>query len=209
MSVTPTPLPVDLPRTISKTEINDLPLIHFTERVHLVTTPTALRLAVRHLTEESLLGFDTESRPSFRKGQNFPVSLVQLAGARGVYLFQLERIGQLGALVPLLENPRIVKAGVALHDDVRRLREVLPFEGGGFAEVSDLSRDLGVENTGLRALAALFLGHRISKGAQLSNWAKPRLSRKQIIYAATDAWVSRELYRVLSSYRPDGQRFSE
>ncbi|MGF1451502.1 MAG: 3'-5' exonuclease [Opitutales bacterium] len=188
------------PRSISKAEINELPLIRFTERVHLVTTGAALQLAVRRLSQEQLLGFDTESRPSFRKGQNFPVSLVQLAGSEGVYLIQLGRVGNLSALVPLLENPAIIKAGVALHDDVRRLREVVPFEAGGFAEVSDLSRDLGVENTGLRPLAALFMNGRISKGAQLSNWAKPRLSRKQIIYAATDAWVSRELYRIVAGY---------
>lgn len=182
------------PRTIAKEEINELPLCRFTECVHLVTTGASLRLALRELQQESVLGFDTESRPAFKKGQSFPVSLVQLAGEHGVYLFPLGALGGLSSLVPLLENPKIVKAGVALRDDLRRLRELCPFEAGGFCEISDLTRTLGVENTGLRSLAAIFLGCRISKGAQLTNWAKRNLTRKQIIYAATDAWISRELY---------------
>ena len=194
-------LAADLPATISKAEINEIPLVRFTERVHLVTTSAAVQLAVRKLSQEEVLGFDTESRPAFKKGQSFPVSLLQLAGSEGTYLFQLNRIGSLAPLLPLLENPHVLKAGVALHDDVRRLRELTPFEAGGFVEVSDLTRELGIENTGLRPLAALLLGFRISKNAQLTNWAKSRLNRKQVIYAATDAWVSRELYQAVMKLR--------
>lgn len=182
------------PTTIAKEAVNELPLARFTRTVHLVTTPAAEALAVRELAAERIIGFDTESRPAFRKGDNFPPSLVQLAGSASVFLFQVNRLGGLTGLLPLLEAPALKKVGVALHDDIRRLQRITPFEPSGFEEISDLSRDLGVVPTGLRSLSAIFMGVRISKNAQLSNWARPSLTRKQITYAATDAWISRELY---------------
>lgn len=184
----------DVPESITKDAVNALPLVRFTEEVHLITTADAERLAMRELMQERILGFDTESRPAFRKGDHFPPSLVQLASSKGVYLFQISQLGGLKALIPLMEHPEIVKAGVALHDDIRRLQQIAHFEPGGFAEISDYSRELGVQNTGLRSLVGIFMQMRISKNAQLSNWARRQLCRKQIIYAATDAWVSRELY---------------
>ena len=186
---TPTPL------TITREQINELELARFTHTAHVVTTPQAVDLAVRELMAEPVLGFDTESRPSFRKGESFPPSLIQLASSQAVYLFQLGRIGGFEGLVPLLEAGHILKAGVALHDDIRRLWQIHPFEPGGFVEISDLTRELGVEKTGLRSLAGLFLGVRISKGAQLSNWARPHLTQRQVAYAAADAWFSLQLYQ--------------
>ncbi len=189
---------IENPLSITKDEVNRLELARYTQFVHIVSTHQALALAVRELEQEPLLGFDTESRPSFRKGQNFPPSLIQIATSRAVYLIQLGRLDGIQELIRVLESPRILKVGVALHDDIRRLRQMYDFEPGGFVDVADIARELGVEKTGLRSLAGIFLKVRISKNAQLSNWARSQLTRKQICYAATDAWISRELYLRIS-----------
>ncbi len=186
-----------IPERISKDEINELPLARFPGRIHLVTTQAAVTVAVKRLAKSEVLGFDTESRPSFRKGDNFPPTVVQFADADDAYIFQIGRLGGIDGIRPLLENKDILKVGVALHDDVKRLKEVDDFKPGGITEIADLSKPLGIENTGLRSLVALFLGRRISKGAQVSNWARRTLSQGQINYAATDAWISRELYMKL------------
>ncbi len=196
------PVEGDKLRKISKEDINKLPLAKFGGTIHLITTPSAAEQAVKRLSRESILGFDTESRPSFRKGENFPPSLVQFAAGDGVYLFQLGRIGGLDALVRILENPAISKVGVALHDDIKRLKAIQDFEEAGFVEISNISRKLSIGNTGLRSLAALLLGIRISKGAQVSNWARRQLTQSQMVYAATDAWISRELYLKLQEEHP-------
>lgn len=183
-----------LPERITKQEINQLPLARFPGRIHLVTTPAAVTVMCERLGNASVLGFDTESRPSFRKGDNFPPTIVQFADAEDAYIVQIGRLGGIDGIRPLLENPDILKVGVALHDDVKRLKDVGEFEPGGITEIADLSKALGIENTGLRSLVGILLGKRISKGAQVSNWARSNLSQGQLNYAATDAWISRELY---------------
>jgi len=178
---------------ISKQEINQLPLARFPGRIHLVTTPAAVTIALEQLMQSRILGFDTESRPSFRKGDNFLPSVVQFADADSAYIFQVSRLGGIEGIKPLLENAGILKVGVALHDDIKRLQEIATFVPGGITEIATLSKALGIENTGLRSLVALLLRCRISKGAQVSNWARRTLSQNQLNYAATDAWISREL----------------
>ena len=184
-----------LPSRIEKTAIMELPLIRYTGSVSLVTTQEELLASVEHLSGEDVLGFDTETKPSFRRGQSHPVSLLQFAAHNHVYLYQLHKLKDLGPLNELLSNASIAKAGVALHDDVRLLNELHSFDPKGFVEISSITREWGIENTGLRSLAALLLGHRISKSMQVSNWGKSTLTRAQIIYAATDAWVARCLYQ--------------
>lgn len=188
-------------RKISKEDINKLPLAKYGGIIHLITTPIAAKYAVRRLSREKILGFDTESRPSFRKGDNFLPSLVQLASQDEVYLFQLGRIGGLRELRQIFADPAIYKVGVALHDDIKRLKAIEDFAEAGFVEISSITREQSIGNTGLRSLAALLLGIRISKGAQVSNWARLQLTHAQMLYAATDAWVSRELYMVLQKNR--------
>lgn len=160
----------------------------------MVTTPEAEKLAVAELKHEAVLGFDTESRPSFKKGESYPPSLVQLASSNAVYLFQLNRTQSIDQLIPLFSNPAIRKVGIALHDDIKKLCEFADFKPAGFEDVSVVTKKLGITNTGLRSLAGIFLQIRISKGAQVSNWARKMLNQNQLIYAATDAWISRALY---------------
>ncbi len=194
------PSPPQIPPTIAKDKINDLPLARYEGPVSVIAKQRDLLEAVDYLRDESLLGFDTESRPSFRRGDNHPVALLQLAGVERVFLFQLQLLDNLDPLFSLLADPAIRKAGVAIRDDIRKLRDLAEFPQANFVEISDLSRRLDVSNTGLRSLCALFLGFRVSKGAQVTNWARRDLAENQIAYAATDAWVSRLLYLKLASF---------
>lgn len=180
--------------SIPKASINEFPLCRYDGPIELVHDDAGAQRALEQLRRESVLGFDTESRPVFRRGQSYPPSLLQLAGADRVWLFQLQRMENLDPVFELLSDPAIIKAGVALRDDIKKLNEILPFKDGGFLEISAYTQKVGVVNTGLRSLSAIFLNHRISKGAQVSNWAKTHLAPAQITYAATDAWVSRQLY---------------
>ncbi|MGC6455387.1 MAG: 3'-5' exonuclease [Coraliomargaritaceae bacterium] len=190
------PDPVERPTTrrISKAEINELPLIAWEGPVQILDTVDAMESAVEKLAGEAHLGFDTETRPSFKKGEYYPPALVQLANADCVYLFRISQTKTLDPLRPLFESSHILKTGVAIADDVKELRAMEEFRPAGFIEVADLTKKLGYENRGLRALAALLLEGRISKAAQVTNWAREQLDAKQIRYAATDAWISREIY---------------
>lgn len=179
---------------LSREEINALPLICYGGTVRVVNAPALLGSAIEVLGMEEVLGFDTETKPCFRKGASHPPSILQLAGSRAVYVFQLSRVGSAGALAGLLGDPRIVKAGVSVGRDVKELQALFPFEPAHFVELADLSTRAGIKNNGLRGLAACLMGGRISKSAKTSDWSRDRLSESQVFYAATDAWVSREIY---------------
>lgn len=181
-------------RKISKAEINALPLIQWEGETRLLNTIGEMEDAVAELSNCSHLGFDTETRPTFKKGQYYPPALIQLATEDCVYLFRISKVETLDPVLPILESADILKTGVAIKDDVKELRAMQDFEPAGFVEIADMTVKLGYENRGLRALAGLLLGGRISKGAQVSNWAREELDNKQIRYAATDAWISREIY---------------
>jgi len=182
------------PERISKEAINQLPLQSYEGRIEVVRDLESAENACAQLAKDSVLGFDTETRPSFKKGQSFKPSLIQLAGSDCIYLFQNKLMGSLAPMKELFESPDILKAGVAIHDDIKGLQSLEKFDPQGFVEISKFTTPLGIINTGLRALCGIFLGIRISKRAQISNWARRNLQPNQITYAATDAWVSRELY---------------
>jgi len=181
-------------RSLSKDDINALPLRRYNGAVHIVATKAALRKALGGLKGERVLGFDTETRPTFGKGpENLP-ALLQLATSQATYLFQLKRISLPESLRAILADSSVIKAGIAVRDDIRVLQRIAPFEAKGFVDLSEVARQNGLQTMGLRNMAANLLGFRISKTAQCSNWEAPKLSPKQILYAATDAWVSRELH---------------
>ncbi|MDH3287510.1 MAG: 3'-5' exonuclease domain-containing protein 2 [Betaproteobacteria bacterium] len=181
-------------KSISKEDIANLPIRRYEGKVSLVTTLHDLQEAREDIREERVVGLDTETRPSFRKGENHLPCLVQAATARAVYLFQLSRLDVFPALVELLAKPDLAKAGVALAHDLRQLKLVFPFTVENVVDLGVVARRRGLGQTGVRNLAGMFLGFRIPKGNRTSNWAAPRLSPAQITYAATDAWACRELF---------------
>lgn len=185
---------IDFTPKLSKQEINALPLIAWDGPIEVLNTIEAMEAVTAELLSESHLGFDTETRPTFKKGQYYPPALVQLATAEKVFLFRICVTQTLEPLKPIFESADILKTGVALKDDVKELQKMEAFQPEGFVDVTELTSKLKIESRGLRALAGLLLDGRISKGAQVSNWAKQELDAKQISYAATDAWVSRELF---------------
>jgi len=193
-STTPVDLQNGMARAISREEMANLPIRRYEGEVCLVTTPQERARALADLRQESVVGFDTETRPSFSKGESHPTCLVQAATASAVYLFQLRRLDVFEILAELLAAPRIVKAGVALAHDLRSLRLVFPFTEQNVLDLGVVARRCGLDQTGLRNLAGIFLGFRVPKGNRTSNWAAAQLSAQQITYAATDAWVCRELF---------------
>ncbi len=189
------------PQRLTKNEINACPITKWQGPVHVIRTAGELADAVRHLAKETLLGFDTETRPAFKKGESYPPSLLQLAGGQEVFIFQLQHLGLPKPLRSLLAQPEITKAGVALTYDLRELQQLAPFHPARCVDLGSMAKEAGLQNQGLRGLAAVLLGLRISKAAQTSNWARSTLTPLQILYAATDAWLSRALYQKLLQVR--------
>ena len=188
---------VPLDRKMSRDEINSLDISAYQGPVELVRSHEHMLSAVRKLRKESLLGFDTETRPAFEKGVSYPTALVQLATCNCVYIFQLQFLEDPGKLFSVLANRKTIKAGVSIADDVKALRELSDFEPAGLVDIGLCARKCGMQHHGLRGLAALLLGFRITKSSRRYNWALPRLRQSAIRYAATDAWVGRELYLVM------------
>ena len=184
----------DRPRSISRDEINALPIRRWEGEVHIVASPAEAARALAEIREETVTGFDTETRPAFRPGESYLPSLAQFATARAVYLFQLRSREVAAAVAEVLSAAPIVKAGVGLADDLKALKKVIEFAEKSTVDLGAAAMRQGLKQTGVRSLAALFLGFRIPKGTKTSNWARPRLTHQQIAYAATDAWVCRELY---------------
>jgi ribonuclease D len=181
-------------RRMSKDEINDCPIKRWTGRTSVVRNSDELAAAMPKLASQTLLGFDTETRPAYKKGESYLPSLLQLASDKEVFIFQLKHLGLAKQLCGILADPAIIKAGVSLDYDIRELKKLANFKAAGFMDLADLAKKAGIKNHGLRGLAAVLLGIRITKGAQTSNWSKDVLTRQQIHYAATDAWVGHKLY---------------
>lgn len=194
--------------SITKAEINQKSLLEYEGPITLVSEDEALGPILEALGRETVLGFDTETRPAFRKGESYLPSLLQLAGEDHVWLFQIQQMRELGALFEILARRDILKCGAAIARDVKELQELHGFKAAGFADVGHMAEKRGFKNTGLRPLTALLLEGRISKSAQVSNWEAKTLEPKQITYAATDAWVSRKLYFALREL-PEVERNEE
>lgn len=182
---------------VTPEEVNNLPLTYYEGKIVLIQDQDKIKEAVEEINQHKVIGFDTETRPTFTKGQFYHISLVQLAIPDKVFLFRINHSTFAKPLIDLMANKNILKVGVGLRDDVIGLQKLQDFEPGGFKELHDYVVDLGVRNTGLRKLAAILLSIRISKGQQTSNWENTKLSYNQLRYAATDAWVCLEMYNIL------------
>jgi len=176
---------------------SELPILRFPGEIRVVDRPEGVEPMARDLAREPLLGFDTETRPTFLKGQKHLPALVQLATADRAYIIQLRRAGFTAALIALLSDPKVLKIGVGVRDDLTALQQLSPFMPQGFVDLGDLAKSKGIAQRGARSLTARFLQGRLSKSVQTSNWAVKDLSERQKTYAATDAWVCLRIYPLL------------
>jgi ribonuclease D len=187
-------LPPETAQEISREQIAGLPVRRYEGALLLVESPPDLERAMRDIRQEAVVGFDTETRPAFRPGESYLPSLVQFATASAVYLLQVQQQDYSAAMREVFSSEKVVKAGVAVTDDLRGLRKLFEFEERAVVDLGKVAKRHGLKQSGVRNLAGMFLGARIPKGAKTSNWAARRLTQQQIEYAATDAWACRELY---------------
>ncbi|AWW32316.1 3'-5' exonuclease domain-containing protein 2 [Echinicola strongylocentroti] len=187
-----------IPYKISKDEVNELPLGHFEGDIVLIEDEKLVPEAVEELSKYSKIGFDTETRPSFRKGVHHEVSLLQLSTPEKAFLFRLNHVGFPSSVRRILEDPNRVKIGAAVRDDIKALKKLEPsFSQASFFDLNEELKKVGFHNVGVRNLSAMVLNIRISKSEQVSNWEAEELTPKQQLYAATDAWACLEIFNEL------------
>ena len=182
--------------SVAQEEIDKLPLGTFPGEIRVIDKPGLdYERAIFYLRRQTILGFDTESRPVFSPGQrNNGVALLQLSGPKRAYLFRLQTLGMRKSLCAILASENILKIGAAALDDVRGLQRLHGFKAAGFIDLQKIAWEWGIRDKSVKKLAANILGCRISKAQQLSNWEAETLTEAQCRYAATDAWVCREMY---------------
>ncbi len=183
--------------SISREEIAELETKKFAGELYYVDSASKFEKALLSLKDQPILGFDTETKPTFKKGILNDVSLLQLSTGNCAYLFRLNKIGLPESLTDILADPKVQKVGVAIHDDLSSLQKLTPFNPDGFIELQQFVKDYGIKDNGLKKLTANILGFKISKRQQTSNWEAETLSEAQVEYAATDAWVCYEIYKTL------------
>ena len=182
------------PERLTKEHVKSLPIISFRGTIHLIDKKKDIEEAIKILSKERVLGFDTETRPNFKKGQKNSVSLLQLSTQNDAYLFRLNLLGLPREILSLLSDKNILKIGVAIIDDIRALQKLCRFEPEGFVELSSIGKQLGIITCGLQNLAAIFFGVRITKKERLTNWERRQFNESQCLYAATDAWICLEMF---------------
>ena len=189
------------PSDISKEDINILPLDQYNGEIILIDKVEDVALAMKEISQYTTVGIDTETKPVFVRGQYNHVSLIQIAIPNKVFLIRLHKTGLTVELCDFFENKNIMKLGIALSDDIKDLQKLKSFQAGGFFELNQMVKPIGIESNGLKKLVAIILGYRISKSAQVSNWEAPELTEKQLRYGATDAYVCLEMYEKLKQMK--------
>lgn len=184
-------------QSISNDEVAALEAVQFTGEICVVNTPQSLTEACKHLAKQSIIGFDTETRPSFTAGVTNKVALLQLYGGGKCFLIRLNRVQMTKQLTDILHNPKIAKIGAAVKNDIVGLNKIRHFTAGGFIDLQDIVGKYGIEDKSLRKISGIVLGKKVSKAQRLSNWEAKVLTAQQQIYAATDAWVCVEIYQKL------------
>ena len=182
---------------ISNEQTALLPAVEFRGESRIVEHDRDIAAACKTLAEQPVIGFDTETRPSFRPGVTFRVSLLQLSTPTVCYLFRLNKIPLAKPILQLLEDRRVLKIGADVAGDLRSLRQIRHFRDGGFVDLQGIAPEWGIGEKSLRKLSAIVLGRRVSKAQRLSNWEAATLTDKQQLYAATDAWVCTRIYEQL------------
>ena len=182
--------------TISPEEIGELSLAVFPGEITVIdAVDSQFFAAVRYLRRQTVLGFDTETRPTFSPEQHSNgTAILQLSGKEKAFLFRVQKLGLPKQLLSILASSTIIKVGAATRDDVKGLQKVLGFTPRGFVDLQSMVWEYGIKDKSVKKMAAIILGVKISKAQQLSNWETEHLSESQMKYAATDAWICREMY---------------
>ena len=181
---------------VTPQEIEKLEYASFPGKIYVIDSVGAeFNRAIAYLRSQKIIGFDTETRPTFTPSQpRYGVALLQLSGPDKAFLFRVNKIGMHRRLCNLLSSSKILKVGAAIHDDIRGLQRLRDFRPDGFTDLQKIVCEWGIRDKSVKKMAAIILGIRISKTQQLSNWEAEKLSDSQCMYAATDAWVCREMY---------------
>ena len=179
---------------ISNEETAALPAIEFKGEIRIIEHERDIVPACKFLMKQAVVGFDTETRPSFRPGLSYRVSLLQLSTPQLCFLFRLNKIPLAKPILQVLETDSILKIGADVAGDLRSLRQIRHFRDGGFVDLQSIAPEWGIEDKSLRKLSAIVLRQRVSKAQRLSNWEAATLTDKQKLYAATDAWVCTAIY---------------
>ena len=166
--------------------MDQLPRLSFTGTIHLITTDAQLRAVAQTLGEATVLGFDTETRPSFKKGEVHKVALLQLSTETDAYLIRLHHVTEFEIIKKLFENSQITKVGVAIRDDLKLLQKLFSFVPENFIELQDVAKEKGLKNFGLKGMAEEVMGATLTKGPKMTNWELSPLSEKQLLYATTN-----------------------
>lgn len=191
-------------RTIDKEVLKELPKAVFFGQIHIVQTPSEAEKAVAFLKTCPLLGIDSETRPSFTKGQSHKVALLQISSEDHCFLFRLNHTGLTLPLIQLLESPSITKVGLSLRDDFMMLHKRAPFEQRACVELQEYVRAFGIQDKSLQKIYGILFGEKISKSQRLSNWEADALTEPQKQYAATDAWACLNIYNRLQDLKRTG-----
>ncbi len=191
---------MELKTHISHEELKTYPIKHFEGPITVIDRLDQVSEAVDFLSRSKFLGFDTETRPVFKKGMvnNNPIALIQLSTEDRAFLFRINKMGMPIELKFLLEDPEVLKIGSAIKGDIERISKLEPdvkFYPEGFIDIQDIAGQMGIITVGLKKLSAILLGHTLSKKHQLTNWENDKLTPGQINYAATDAWTCYMLYK--------------
>jgi len=174
---------------IAKEDVKKYPLIKFKGNIHVIDNQAKLSQASKILRTANVLGFDTETKPSFKKGVSYKISLLQLSSLNDVFIFRLNKIGLDEKLISFLSNPDVLKVGIDVKNDIIGLKQYVHFKESNFLDLNKLALDTGFQSIGAVKLSIMLLGKRISKTQRLSDWSSETLTDKQLLYAATDAWI--------------------
>ena len=184
-------------KKISNEELEVLPTAVCKGDIYVLSSSDNQDEAAAYLSSCSVIGFDTETRPSFKKGVINPVALLQLSGADRTYLFRVDRMKLSNKIVKLLRSKSIIKVGVDIRDDIKKIQEQVAFKPENFVDLQKIVSQYNIEEMSLRKISGIVLGGKVSKAQRLSNWSASKLTDHQIKYAATDSWISREIYMEL------------
>ena len=195
---------VIIKQTIDKDTLNELPKATFGGEIHVAQTPAEAERAVEYLKRCSLVGIDSETRPSFSKGRQYKVALLQVSTPDHCFLFRLNLTGLTLPVITLLESPKITKVGLSLHDDFMMLHKRAPFEPRACVELQEYVRPFGIQDKSLQKIYGILFNEKISKAQRLSNWEAPVLTEPQKLYAATDAWACLNIYNRLQELKASG-----